>query len=61
MKVGVAYMNICVSKYLKGELAWATDKRLWVISSRSLFKIVITTKKLKNKTILTCNIVCIAM
>ena len=50
-------MNICISKYLKEELAWAIDKRLWVISNRSLFKIVITTKELKNKAILTLNYV----
>ena len=33
IKVGVAYVNVRVSKSLKKELAWATDKRLRVISN----------------------------
>ena len=41
MKVGVAYMNICVSRRLKEELAWDIDKRHRVISSKMLFKTVI--------------------
>ena len=40
IKVGVVYMNVHVSKCLK-ELVWATDKRLWVISNKMLFKTVI--------------------
>ena len=44
------YVNVRVSKSLKEELAWAIDKRLWIISTKMLFKIVIAiTKKLKNK------------
>ena len=48
MKVGVAYMNICISKCLKEELAWAIDKWLRVISYSKKF----TTKKLQNKAVL---------
>ena len=49
----MAYINVHVSRRLKEELAWATDKHLWVISNQMLFKRVIrTTKKLKNKAIL---------
>ena len=32
IKVGMAYMNVGVSKSLKEELAWVIDKRLWVVS-----------------------------
>ena len=41
IKVGVAYVNVRVSKSLKEELAWAIDKRLRVISNKMLFKTVI--------------------
>ena len=41
IKTGVAYVNICVSRRLKEELAWVTDKWLWVISSKMLFKTAI--------------------
>ena len=34
-------MNVCVLRRLKEELAWAIDKRLWVISSKMLFKTVV--------------------
>ena len=37
----VAYMNVCVSKRLKEELAWAIDKWLRVISNKMLFKTVV--------------------
>ena len=48
----MAYMNVCISKRLKEELAWAIDKWLCVISIKMLFKTVVrTTKKLKNKTL----------
>ena len=48
-----------VSRHLKEELAWATDKRLWVISN-IMFGCI--TKKLKNKVISSLNnIVCVAM
>ena len=40
-KVGVAYMNVCVSRRLKEELAWAIDKQLRLIINKMLFKIVI--------------------
>ena len=32
IKVGVAYMNICILRHIKEELAWAIDKQLHVIS-----------------------------
>ena len=38
MKVGVVDVDVCVSSYLKEELAWAIDKRLRVISTIMLFK-----------------------
>ena len=47
--VCVAYINICVSRRLKQELAWAIDKWLWVINS-TVFSYAI--KKLKNKAVL---------
>ena len=40
LKVGVAYVNVHVLRHLKEELAWATDKWLWVISNTVLFKTV---------------------
>ena len=56
-------VGIHVSRRLKEELAWATDKRLQVISNIMLFKTVISLcKKLKNKAVLSVdNIVCVAM
>ena len=41
----VMYMDIHTSRHLKEELAWATDKRLWVIGDIMFFKVVM---KLKN-------------
>ena len=41
IRVGVAYMNICVSRRLKEELGWAIDKRLWLIINTMLFKTII--------------------
>ena len=41
INVGVAYVNVRVSKSLKEELAWAIDKRLRVVSNKMLFKTVI--------------------
>ena len=35
------YVNVCVSKCLKEELAWAIDKQLRVVSNKMLFKTVI--------------------
>ena len=59
--VGVVCMGVCISKSLKEKLAWATYKWLQVISNIMLFKSY-TTKKLKNKAVLSLNnIVCIAM
>ena len=53
IKVGVAYVIVCMLKWLKEELARAIDKWLRVISNKMLFKTVsYTTKKLKNKAIL---------
>ena len=37
----MAYVNVCVSRHLKEELAWAIDKRLWDVSNKMLFKTVI--------------------
>ena len=31
IKVGVGYMNVCITRPLKEELAWAIDKRLGLI------------------------------
>ena len=41
IKVGVAYVNMRVSRRLKEELTWVIDKRLWVISNKMLFKTVV--------------------
>ena len=35
---GVVDVDVRVSSYLKEELTWAIDKRLWVISTIMLFK-----------------------
>ena len=40
-KVGVAYVNVCLLRLLKEELAWAIDKRLRLIINKMLFKSVI--------------------
>ena len=54
-------MGIGISKSLKEKLAWATYKRLQVISNIMLFKSY-TTKKLNNIAVLSLNnIVCIAV
>ena len=39
--VGVAYVNVRVSRHLKEELIWATDKRLRLIINKMLVKIFI--------------------
>ena len=42
-------VNVCISNHLKEDLAWATDKWLWVISIIMLFKKQLySTKKLKE-------------
>ena len=41
MRMGVAYVNVCVLRHLKEELAWGIDKQLWVVSNKMLFKTVI--------------------
>ena len=41
IKVGVAYVNVHVLKWLKEKLAWAINKQLQVISNEMLFKAVI--------------------
>ena len=41
IKVGVAYVNVCISRHLKQELAWAIDISLLVISITMLFETVI--------------------
>ena len=35
-KVGMAYVNVRVSRYLKEELGWAIDKQLWLIIDKML-------------------------
>ena len=35
------YVNVCILKSLKEELAWAIDKQLQLISNKILFKVVI--------------------
>ena len=50
------YMEVCISVYLKEELAWTTDKQFRVISNIVLFKAVSYTTKeivtsLRNKAI----------
>ena len=39
-------VDVRVSSHLKEELAWATDKQLWVISTIMVFK---STKELRIK------------
>ena len=47
--MGVACVGaICVSRHLKEELAWATDKLLQVISNKCNY----ITKELKNNVVL---------
>ena len=41
IKVGVAYVNIQVSRRLKEKLAWVIDKWLQVISNKMLFKTIV--------------------
>ena len=41
IKVGVAYVNVLISKRLKEELAWVIDKQLRAISNKMLFKTVV--------------------
>ena len=54
--VGVEYMGICVLRCLKGELAWATHKRLQIISNIMCY----ATMKLKNRAVSSLNnIVCV--
>ena len=43
------YVNLCVSRRLKEELAWAIDKWLRVISNTNVIKNIYTTKNLKNE------------
>ena len=40
-KGGCDNVNVCISRYLKEELAWAIDKQLWLITKIMLFKTVI--------------------
>ena len=58
----MACVGVHVSRRLKVELAWVTDKWLQVISNIMLFKTVIPLRNLKNKAVLSINnIVCVAM
>ena len=59
-KVGVAYVAVRVSRCLKEELAYATDKRLRVISNTCVFKNSLSAKELKelkNK-VINCKLPC---
>ena len=49
IKVGVACVGIHISRQLKEELTWATDKQLKVISNIMLFKKVIPLRNLRIK------------
>ena len=40
-KGGCAYLNVCVLRHLKEELAWVIDKRLRVIGNKILFKTIV--------------------
>ena len=51
IRMGVAFVNVHISRCLKQELSWAIDKWLWLIINTLLFKNSYTTKNLKNKTI----------
>ena len=51
IKMGVTYVNVCISKHFKEELVRAIDKWLQIISHIMPFKNY-TTKKIKNKAIL---------
>ena len=59
----MAYVNVCISRGLKEELAWVIDKCLLVVSNKMIFKTVIrTTTKLKKKPFkIKNNIVCVTM
>ena len=50
IKVGMVYVNICISRHLKEELAWAIDKQLHGISNM-LFKTVIPLRNLRVKSL----------
>ena len=41
IRMGVAYVNICTSRRLKEELAWAIDKRLQLIINITYIKTII--------------------
>ena len=41
IRVGVVYVNVCVSRRLKEELSWVIDKRLRLIINTVLVKTVI--------------------
>ena len=47
--MGVAYVNVHLSRHVKEELAWAVDKWLQVISNTNVIKNSYTTKNLKSK------------
>ena len=42
-------IDVRILSHLKEELTWAIDKRLWVISTVMLFKIIKSTKELRIK------------
>ena len=51
-------MNVCISKHVKEELAWAVHKQLRVVSNEMLFKTVIP-QKTKEKVVLNLKQYCI--
>ena len=60
IRVGVAQVNVLLSRQLKEELSWGIDKWLWLIINIMLCKTVIyTTKNLKNKAIFNLKQYCV--
>ena len=60
-KGGCGIHGLTRIEIFKEELAWATDKWLWVIGNIMLFTTVIyTTKKLKNKAVLSFMLGCVS-
>ena len=58
----MAYVNVRLLRHLKEKLAWAIDKRLWLIITKMLINIVIALRIKRIKPFLIeNNIVCIDM
>ena len=52
IKVGVAYINVCVSRHLKEELVWVKIHGYGPLVIKCYLKHSCTAKKLKNKAVL---------